>query len=220
MKKTAHMKQAVTTKRVMPIAELLPSKYNPRKITRAELDKLRRSIETFGYVEPVVWNERSRHVVGGHQRLKVLHEMGFKTIEVTVVDLDEKKEQLLNVALNRISGSWDEPMLANLLATLQSHEADVSLTGFDADEMNNLQLFIGDDFKRMEFKELVDKFTAEGGACMKNENWFYVEFYQKDKIYQELLKLLRPHMTNRGNHEIDPVLFYDMVKKHLGRKAR
>ena len=58
------------------VTELLPADYNPRKDLRPgdpEYEKLKRSIEQFGYVEPVIWNATTGRVVGGHQRLKVLH---------------------------------------------------------------------------------------------------------------------------------------------------
>ena len=60
--------------------QLIPSDYNPRKDLKpgdAEYDKLKRSIEQFGYVEPAIWNKTTGRVVGGHQRLKVLIDMPF-----------------------------------------------------------------------------------------------------------------------------------------------
>ena len=93
---------------------LTPAGYNPRRDLKpgdAEYEKLRRSIEEFGYVEPVIWNERTGNVVGGHQRLKVLASMGETQVQCVVVDLDEEREKALNVALNKVSGDWDEGKL-------------------------------------------------------------------------------------------------------------
>ena len=76
------------------VTELLPADYNPRKDLKPgdpEYEKLKRSIEQFGYVEPVIWNERTGRVVGGHQRLKVLQDSGITEIECVVVDLPERK---------------------------------------------------------------------------------------------------------------------------------
>ena len=70
-------------------AELLPADYNPRKDLKPgdpEYDKLKRSIEQFGYVEPVIWNQVTGCVVGGHQRLKVLIDMGITEVECVVVE--------------------------------------------------------------------------------------------------------------------------------------
>jgi DNA modification methylase len=122
-------------------AELLPADYNPRKDLRPgdpEYDKLKRSIEQFGYVEPVIWNKVTCCVVGGHQRLKVLIDMGITEVECVVVEMDVEKEKALNIALNKISGEWDKEKLALLIADLQGADFDVSLTGFDPAELDDL----------------------------------------------------------------------------------
>ena len=122
-------------------AELLPAEYNPRKDLRpsdAEYEKLKRSIEQFGYVEPVIWNKTTGRVVGGHQRLKVLLDMGMTEVDCIVVELDAEKEKALNIALNKISGEWDKEKLALLISDLQGADFDVSLTGFEPDEIDAL----------------------------------------------------------------------------------
>lgn len=122
-------------------ADLLPADYNPRKDLKPgdpEYEKLKRSLEQFGYVEPVIWNKATGRVVGGHQRLKVLIGMGITEVECVVVDLPEDKEKALNIALNKISGDWDKDKLAVLIADLQGTAFDVSLTGFDAAEIDDL----------------------------------------------------------------------------------
>ena len=120
---------------------LLPADYNPRKDLKPgdpEYDKLKRSIEQFGYVEPVIWNKVTGRVVGGHQRLKVLIDMGITEVECVVVEMDAEKEKALNIALNKISGEWDKEKLALLIADLQGADFDVSLTGFDPAELDAL----------------------------------------------------------------------------------
>ena len=122
-------------------ADLLPADYNPRKDLQpgdAEYEKLKRSIEQFGYVEPVIWNKTTGHVVGGHQRLKVLMDMGINEVECVVVEMDESQEKALNIALNKISGDWDKDKLALLIADLQGADFDVSLTGFEPAEIDDL----------------------------------------------------------------------------------
>lgn len=112
--------------RVVPVAELLPADYNPRKITAHALEGLQASIREFGYVEPIVWNEGTGKVVGGHQRLAALAATGTTHIEVVVVDLDEAREQALNVTLNNpaIQGTWDDEKLQQILAGLQAEVDD------------------------------------------------------------------------------------------------
>ena len=91
--------------------ELIPADYNPRKDLQPgdpEYEKLKRSIQEFGYVEPVIWNKQTGHIIGGHQRWKVLRDLGITELDCVVVDFDIEKEKALNVALNKISGDWDK----------------------------------------------------------------------------------------------------------------
>lgn len=123
------------------VTDLLPADYNPRKDLKpgdAEYEKLKRSLEQFGYVEPVIWNKATGRVVGGHQRLKVLIDMGITEVDCVVVEMAEEKEKALNIALNKISGDWDNDKLALLISDLQGADFDVSLTGFDPEEIDDL----------------------------------------------------------------------------------
>lgn len=120
---------------------LIPADYNPRKDLKPgdpEYEKLKRSLEEFGYVEPVIWNKTTGRVIGGHQRLKILLSMGMDEIECVVVEMDEDKEKALNIALNKISGDWDKEKLALLITDLNAADFDVSLTGFDPGELDDL----------------------------------------------------------------------------------
>lgn len=126
-----------------PISELTPAEYNPRKELKpgdGEYEKLKRSLQEFGYVEPVIFNHTTGRVVGGHQRLTVLADLGYETVDAVIVELDETREKALNIALNKISGSWDEAKLALVIADLDAADFDAELTGFDSDE---IQAMIG-----------------------------------------------------------------------------
>lgn len=117
-------------------SRLIPADYNPRVALTPdmpEFERLKNSIETFGNVEPIVWNERTGHIVGGHQRLAVLQHLGYTSAEVSVVDLDEKEEKLLNVALNKIKGQWDYSRLEEIFQEYELEEAKV--TGFTGQEI-------------------------------------------------------------------------------------
>jgi len=125
----------------IPIGQLNPAAYNPRKDLQPgdpEYEKLKRSMQEFGYVEPIVWNKHTGNIVGGHQRYKVLLDMGMQEVDCVVVDLDETKEKALNLALNKIQGDWDYPKLKDLLLELDTGEFDLELTGFDMDEIEDL----------------------------------------------------------------------------------
>lgn len=121
--------------------------YNPRKISDEVLSKLKRSIEEFGYIEPIIINKRTMHVVGGNQRLKALNDLGIEEVEAVFVDLDDAREKALNVALNKITGEWDYPKLKDLLEELDTGEIDIELTGFDMVEIEQLmtQFYIPDN---------------------------------------------------------------------------
>lgn len=154
-------------------ARLNPAAYNPRRDLKPgdkDYEKLKRSIEEFGFVEPVVWNEATGNVVGGHQRLKVLLDMGETEIDCVVVDLGPEQEKALNLALNRIQGGWDETKLAEVMADLDASAFDVSLTGFDAEEVDALMnKFYSaeateDDFDR---EKAAAEIEVAGGAITK-----------------------------------------------------
>ena len=111
----------------VPIGDLRPDPANPRRISDAELEALTRSIQQFGLVDPIIVRHDDKIVIGGHQRLLAARKLGLKTVPVVFVDLPPEKAKLLNVALNRISGEWDQEMLARLLADLEG-AADLDLT--------------------------------------------------------------------------------------------
>ena len=122
-------------------SELNPAAYNPRKDLKPgdiEYEKLLRSVEEFGYVEPIVWNEQTGNIVGGHQRFKVLRQLGVEHIDCVVVNMDAVREKALNVALNKISGEFDLPKLSEVLQELRLTGCDLTLTGFDDGEADKL----------------------------------------------------------------------------------
>lgn len=122
------------------ILKLKPSEYNPRKDLKPEDEeyiKIKNSILEFGYVAPVIINA-DMTVIGGHQRLKVLKELGYEEIQCIVVDLDKNKEKALNLALNKISGEWDNDKLEAILVELKETDIDINITGFSNDEVDDI----------------------------------------------------------------------------------
>ncbi len=121
------------------IDDLRPDPANPRRIGEDELDALERSLRQFGFVQPVLARREDRTVVGGHQRLTAARRLGLETVPVIWLDLAVDQARVLGLALNKISGSWDEPLLARLLAELQvGAEVDLTLSGFGEDEVRDL----------------------------------------------------------------------------------
>ena len=114
------------------INELISPEYNPRQITDDEMEKLKNSINEFGYVAPIIVNKHNNHIVGGNQRCLALKQLGYTMIDVIYIDEpDINKEKALNIRLNNLSGEWDTNKLQNILDDLKLQEFDVSLTGFD-----------------------------------------------------------------------------------------
>ena len=125
----------------VPLTDIIPAAYNPRKDLKPgdpEYEKLKVSIFEFGMVDPIVWNKQTGNLVGGHQRYKILLDMGIKIAQVSVVDLPLHKEMALNIALNKISGDWDMPKLKDVLFEIDTGSFDITITGFDIGEIEDL----------------------------------------------------------------------------------
>lgn len=123
----------------MNINDLQPANYNLRVDLEEhdeEYQKIKRSIKKFGYVDPIIWNKKTNNIVGGHQRFKVLKDLGYQEVDVSVVDLDEQAEKTLNIALNKVEGDWDADKLKEVIEELDASMRE--LTGFDDDEIENL----------------------------------------------------------------------------------
>ena len=142
------------------ILKLKPSEYNPRKDLQPEDEeyiKIKNSILEFGYVAPVIINA-DMTVIGSHQRLKVLKELGYEEIQCIVVDLDKNKEKALNLALNKISGEWDNDKLEAILAELKETDIDINVTGFSNDEIDDiLKDIIGSNEDDFDLEEALDE---------------------------------------------------------------
>ncbi len=123
----------------VPIDNLRPDPANPRRISEAELDALERSLRQFGFVQPVLARRADAVVIGGHQRLVAARRLGLTKVPVTWLDISVEQARLLGLALNRISGTWDDALLARLLADLAATpELDLTLSGFGEDEVKEL----------------------------------------------------------------------------------
>jgi len=134
------------------IERLHPDGANPRKISDAEIESLTRSIMEFGLIDPIIARRDDGMVIGGHQRLVVARRLGLKMVPVVFLDISVERGRLLNVALNNISGAFDNELLARMLADLQP-VADLTLTGFDEDELDKL-------LKSLDVREKKEKVEA------------------------------------------------------------
>ena len=121
------------------IESLRPDPANPRRISEPELESLTRSLREWGFVQPVLVRREDNIVIGGHQRLLAARRLGMTTVPVIFVDLTMEQGRLLNVALNKIQGEWDNELLARMLSDLHAvADLDLTLTGFGEDELDKL----------------------------------------------------------------------------------
>ena len=127
--------------KTLSVDALRPAAYNPRKKLKPgdkEYEKIKNSIQEFGYVEPIIVNY-DMTVIGGHQRLTVLKDLGYTEVQCVMVHIeDEIKVKALNIALNKITGAWNEQLLADLIVDLQSADFNTDFTGFEAPEIEQL----------------------------------------------------------------------------------
>ena len=202
------------------IQKLKPAEYNPRIMDDKELEKLRRSLKEFGVVEPIVIN-KDMTVIGGHQRLKVLRAMKRTEVPCIILDIDKKKEKLLNLALNRISGDWDQEKLSKLIKGISNYE-NIKLSGLDTEELESLSvqhdLMFGDDDKEMifdseeEVKKMFELNTrvpidVERPKVKKQSN--KVAFYTEDF---KQWKKIRDFFSAKNKSELDTNKLLKLIK--------
>jgi ParB-like chromosome segregation protein Spo0J len=146
--------------RVLPVSQLTPAPYNPRRpITQDSpiYRKLATSLREFGLVEPLVWNEATGHVVGGHLRLRILKDMGVCDVPVSVVRLSPEREKALNIVLNNreVQGRFDPAALRNVLEEL-AELPELELTGFDQADLKALHLEPTDNWQAFPASDMVE----------------------------------------------------------------
>lgn len=120
--------------------KLKPYKGNPRKIEQTGIDKLKRSVEEFGFINPILAQRGTNLIIAGHQRLKAAIEAGVSEVPVILLDFDDVTAKAYNVADNRLNqeSEWDFAPLADLLTELDTGAFDIEITGFDDDEIEKI----------------------------------------------------------------------------------
>lgn len=134
------------------------TKNNPRIITTKQLTDLRSGIKQFGLLLPPIVNKQTGNVVGGHQRIRAAQLEGLTEIEVNIIDLDEKAETRLGLALNRINGKWDYQILEEVLAELSSTEA-IAFSGFSESDLVEIMSDYEEPFDET-FESFAERFST------------------------------------------------------------
>ena len=121
------------------ISEVKPSEYNPRKISEKDYNNLKKSVKTFGILRPLIINQTTGNLISGHQLLKVLTEEKIEETEAIFLKITEEQEKALNLAMNKISGEFEEDKLIELLQQIDEKNQDLlGQTGFNTEEINYL----------------------------------------------------------------------------------
>jgi len=212
----------------VPIKKLKRAKYNPRKISKKELQKLVESIKTYGLVQPIVVN-KNYTIIGGHQRVEACRQIGITEVDVYVLDLNDEAERILNLALNRISGEWDESALYDLLNGL-AEKNRLALTGFDQKELEKLKWKQGNQINRKLIEDyIVPPFTildTKQGYWQKRKAEWLLQLGDSgegraDNLMSDGLKRLAEiHGKNlTGTSIFDPVLCEIMYTWYADRGA-
>lgn len=140
--------------KVVPLANMTPAEYNPRldlKPGDIAYDRLKKSVIRYGLLQPIVWNSRTGNIVGGHQRFKILQEMGATEVMCAVVDKSLEDEMAANIAMNKARGRWENDLLRDMFESMDRATIDYDALGFDPEEVDHLftqldQLDDGDIF--------------------------------------------------------------------------
>ena len=167
--------------RKMKLSELTPAEYNPRvelKPGDQEWEALDESIGNFGYVEPIVWNERTGNIVGGHQRRNVLLARSVEEEDISVVNLSPEDEKILNVLLNKSKGIWDVAKLVALIDEIKAAGGNLKATGFTELEIS----LMGEDFGHIE--DLLKEDFSDVGK--KESDTFVATFTLPEEQHQRV----------------------------------
>lgn len=180
--------------REIRLSELHPASYNPRKKLKKgdkEYEKIKQSLLKFGYVDPIIVN-KDLTVIGGHQRLTVLKDLDYETAKCVIVDLSKEDEKALNIALNKITGQWDDQLLVDLLLDLQESDFNLDLTGFEPPEIDDIlsnvhDKDLSDDDFDVEEELKKPTFSKRGDIWQLGKHRVICGDSTKAEIYDQLL---------------------------------
>ncbi|MDG3278053.1 site-specific DNA-methyltransferase [Streptococcus suis] len=180
--------------REIRLSELHPASYNPRKKLKKgdkEYEKIKQSLLKFGYVDPIIVN-KDLTVIGGHQRLTVLKDLDYETAKCVIVDLSKEDEKALNIALNKITGQWDDQLLVDLLLDLQESDFNLDLTGFEPPEIDDIlsnvhDKDLSDDDFDVEEEMKKPTFSKRGDIWQLGKHRVICGDSTKAEIYDQLL---------------------------------
>lgn len=182
------------------ICDLNRSTYNPRKELQPGDEKyeaIKSSLLAYGNVEPVIVNQRGNVVISGHQRLKILEEIGQTEVVASVVDFSEDAEKQLSLALNKIEGEWDKEKLDELLSEIGGEQ----FTGFsqaDIEELRTEMQYMQDGQLYAEMVENIERYYNVR-LLFDEDEYRSVNGYIREYGKQPLADII-PQVARRWKH--------------------
>jgi len=197
------------------INDLTPNPANPRILTEKAAGRLKKSIERFGFVEPVIaWRKKdgSLEIVAGHQRVTEARAAGLKNIPTIIFPFKSEKEALAyNIASNRLAemSDWNFPLLKDALAELDDGAFDVEVTGFNLDEIEGLVTWVKPDIDKSidELKAIEEKFKRENPGGLDQYLVLIFRFEDRDAFDKA-----KKFYTADGSRDCDPALLLKAMK--------
>ena len=162
------MDEGIITTKQYHIDKLIFAEYNPRQLTKDQYQGLKDSITRFGLVDPVIINKHKKReniIVGGHQRVRVAKDLGYKEISCVEVNLTPEKERELNIRLNKNTGEWDWDSLANYFDV-----SDLLEWGFTDDELQFEPELVEGRIDDDEIPEVEEAITKSGDLWLLGEH--------------------------------------------------
>jgi DNA modification methylase len=155
-------------KSLIKVSEVKAAEYNPRKISEKDYNNLKKSVKTFGILRPLIINKNTGNLISGHQLLKVLTDEGIEETDAIFLDLTIEQEKALNLAMNKISGEFEEDKLIEILQQIDESNQDLlGHTGFGTEEINYLLGLKEKDKEKIFAKSAEDTFKLENKHGIK-----------------------------------------------------
>ena len=195
------------------ISDLKPAPYNPRKSNEKQEANLKKSLEKFGVVEPIVFNKQTGHIVGGHFRIRELKKLGYKEVDCVIVDLNEDDEKELNIRLNANTGEWDWDTLAN-----EWNVEELSEWGIDIPEtLETLERINSND---AEFEAEINKYSDKNCQLpivkefFETHECFLIPIHNEidEKFIREVFCLNENYISDCGDGKIRKTNVIDIQK--------
>ena len=198
------------------ISDLKPAPYNPRKSSDKQEANLKKSLEKFGVVEPIVFNKQTGHIVGGHFRIRELKKLGYKEVDCVIVDLNEDDEKELNIRLNANTGDWDFDELANNWDAGQLTEWGIDFPTWQEVETEKEQN------KKLSDRFIIPPFSilnAKSGEWTQRKNyWLSLGIKSEEGRDNNLLESLNKLAKKSGQGEQKDNSIFDPVLCELAYK--